>query len=127
MVDLESLKWDEAGQISVIFQDHESGEVLTLAHMNREALQRTLDTGRVHVFRRSHGRVMAKGETSGRYQEVKEIWLDCDSDALVMKIEQIGDAACHTGHRSCFHRKLAGERWATVGEPLFDPREVYRK
>jgi len=126
-VDLDTLKWDEQGLISIIFQDHESGEVLTLAHMNREALQRTLDTGRVHVFRRSHGRVMAKGETSGRYQEVKEIWLDCDSDALVMKIEQIGDAACHTGHRSCFHRKLEGERWETVGEPLFDPKEVYRK
>ena len=126
-MDLDTLKWDEQGLISIIFQDHESGEVLTLGYMNREALQRTLDTGRVHVFRRSHGRVMAKGETSGRYQEVKEIWLDCDGDALVMKIEQIGDAACHTGHRSCFYRKLESERWATVGKPLFDPREVYEK
>jgi len=124
-VDLDSLKWDARDLISVIFQDHQSGEVLVLAYMNREALQKTLETGKVHLFRRGQGRVMMKGETSGRSQLVKEVWVDCDGDALVMKIEQIGGAACHTGYRACFHRKLEEGKLVVVGEPLFDPREVY--
>jgi len=124
-MDLDALKWDDKGLVSVIFQEYESGEVLTLAYMNREALERTLDTGRVHVFRRSHGRVMLKGETSGNVQLVKETWVDCDADALVMKIEQVGGAACHEGYRSCFFRKVEGEGLTVVGEPVFDPQEVY--
>lgn len=124
-MDLDSLKWDARDLISVIFQDHQSGEVLVLAYMNREALQKTLETGKVHLFRRGQGRVMMKGETSGRSQLVKEVWVDCDGDALVMKIEQIGGAACHTGYRACFHRKLEEGKLVVVGEPLFDPREVY--
>ena len=124
-MDLDSLKWDDGGLISVIFQDHQSGEVLVLAYMNREALQKTLETGKVHVFRRGHGRVMMKGESSGRSQLVKEVWVDCDGDALVMKIEQIGGSACHTGYRACFHRKLEEGKLVVVGERLFDPREVY--
>lgn len=124
-MDLDSLKWDDRDLISVIFQDHQSGEVLVLAYMNREALQKTLETGKVHLFRRGQGRVMMKGETSGRSQLVKEVWVDCDGDALVMKIEQIGGAACHTGYRACFHRKLEEGKLVVVGEPLFDPREVY--
>jgi phosphoribosyl-AMP cyclohydrolase len=124
-LDLDLLKWDEKGLISVICQEHETGEVLTLAYMNREALARTLETGRVHVYRRSHGRVIAKGEVSGRYQIVKDIFVDCDADALVMKIEQVGEAACHEGYRSCFYRKLVGDELETLGEPLFDPKEVY--
>lgn len=123
-MDLGSLKWDDKGLISVIFQDHETGEVLTLAYMNREALQRTLDTGNVYVFRRSHGRVMMKGETSGNVQLVKEILVDCDADAIVMKVEQIG-GACHEGYRSCFYRRLADGRLEVVGERVFDPKEVY--
>jgi len=98
--------------------------VLTLAYMNREALQRTLDTGKVYVFRRSHGRVMMKGETSGNVQLVKEILVDCDADAIVMKVEQIG-GACHEGYRSCFYRRLADGRLEVVGERVFDPKEVY--
>ncbi len=124
-MDLDSLKWDDNGLVAVVFQDEDTGEVLTLAYMNREALQRTLDTGKVHVFRRSHGRVMMKGETSGNYQLVKEILVDCDADALVMKIEQIGGAACHEGYRSCFYRRLAGDEFEVLGERLFDPKEVY--
>ncbi len=96
-----------------------------LGYMNREALQRTLETGRAHLFRRSHGRVMVKGEQSGQFQLVREIWVDCDADAIVMKIEQVGGAACHTGHRSCFHRKLVGGKLEVVGEPVFDPKKVY--
>jgi phosphoribosyl-AMP cyclohydrolase len=124
-MDLETLKWDEKGLVSVVFQDHQTGEVLTLGYMNREALARTLETKRVHVYRRSHGRVMEKGERSGNYQLVKQVWVDCDADALVMKIEQMGGAACHTGHRSCFYRKLEGGELVTVGERVFDPKEVY--
>jgi len=124
-VDLGTLKWDEQGLIAAIFQDAQSGEVLTLAYMNRDALQKTLDSGFVHVFRRSHGKVMMKGETSGRRQRVREVWTDCDRDALVVKIEQQGGAACHLGHRSCFFRRLQGDEWRDVGEPLFDPKDVY--
>jgi len=123
-LDLDSLKWNDDGLISVIFQDHETGEVLTVAYMNREALQRTLDTGKVYVFRRSHGRVMMKGETSGNVQLVKEILVDCDADAIVIKVEQIG-GACHEGYRSCFYRRLADGRLEVVGERVFDPKEVY--
>lgn len=124
-MDLDALKWDDEGLVSVVFQDCESGEVLTLAYMNREALERTLDTGRVHVFRRSQGRVMMKGETSGNVQLLKETWVDCDADALVMKIEQVGGAACHEGYRSCFFRKVEGEVLTVAAERVFDPQEVY--
>ena len=123
-MDFDSLKWDDRGLISVVFQDHKTGEVLVLGYMNREALQLTLDTGKAHLFRRSHGRVMMKGETSGNVQLVKEILVDCDADVLVMKIEQVG-AACHEGYRSCFFRKLVGDELQVMGERLFDPKEVY--
>ena len=124
-MDFDSLKWDDKGLISVVFQDHETGEVLTLGYTNRDALQLTLDTGKVHVFRRSHGKVMTKGETSGNVQLVKEILVDCDADALVMKIDQGGGAACHEGYRSCFFRKVSGHALEIVAERIFDPKEVY--
>ena len=124
-MDFDALKWDDRGLISVIFQDHETGEVLVLGYMNREALQLTLDTGKAHLFRRSRGKIMMKGETSGNVQLVKEVWVDCDADAIVLKIEQIGGAACHEGYRSCFYRKLAGDDLEVVGERVFDPKEVY--
>ena len=126
-MNLDTLKWDDKGLISVIFQDWQTGEVLTLAYMNREALERTLETGKVHVFRRSHGKVMAKGETSGRFQVVKDILLDCDADALVMKIEQVGGSACHEGYPSCFFRRAVGETLEVFQERVFDPKEVYGK
>ena len=125
-MDLDLLKWGEQGLLSVVFQDQQSGEVLTLAYMNREALARTLQTGRVHLYRRSHGRVMPKGETSGRYQIVREIYVDCDADALLIKIEQVGGAACHEGFRSCFYRRLSEGKLEVVGERVFHPEEVYR-
>jgi len=124
-MDLDTLKWDERGLISVIFQDNETGEVLVLGYVNREALQLTLDTGKAHLFRRSHGKVMMKGETSGNVQIVKEVLVDCDADAILLKIEQIGGAACHEGYRSCFYRKLVGDELQVVGERVFDPKEVY--
>jgi len=124
-MDLDTLKWDDRGLISVIFQDNETGEVLVLGYVNREALQLTLDTGKAHLFRRSHGKVMMKGETSGNVQIVKEVLVDCDADAILLKIEQIGGAACHEGYRSCFYRKLVGDELQVVGERVFDPKEVY--
>ncbi|HUU54335.1 MAG TPA: phosphoribosyl-AMP cyclohydrolase [Armatimonadota bacterium] len=124
-MDLDTLKWDDTGLVSVIFQDRATGEVLVLGYMNREALQQTLDTGKAHLFRRSRGKVMMKGETSGNVQLVREVLVDCDADALVMKIEQVGGAACHEGYRSCFHRKLVGDELQVVGERVFDPKEVY--
>ncbi len=124
-MDLDALKWDDRGLVSAIFQHHETGEVLTLAYMDREALARTLESGKVHVFRRSHGRVMLKGETSGREQLVREILVDCDADALVVRVEQIGGAACHEGYRSCFYRRLGPAGLEVIGERVFDPAEVY--
>ena len=124
---LPGLKYDEKGLVTAVFQDAVTGEVLTLAYMNEEALRRTLETGFAHVYRRSHGKVMMKGETSGCRQVVKEVRVDCDADAVVIKIEQIGGAACHEGYRSCFFRRLAGEELEVVGERLFDPKEVYGK
>jgi phosphoribosyl-ATP pyrophosphohydrolase/phosphoribosyl-AMP cyclohydrolase len=93
------------GLVPVIVQDHESGEVLTLAYMNEEALKETLKTGYAHFFSRSQKRIRMKGEVSGNVQRVKEIRIDCDNDALLLRVEQTGPA-CHTGNRSCFYRKL---------------------
>ena len=122
------LKYNDQGLVSAVFQDAASGEVLTLAWMNAESVQKTWETKKVWLYRRSHGRVMMKGEQSGNVQIVKEMYADCDRDALVVKIEQIGGAACHKGYRSCFFEKVRDD--ATLepqGEPLFDPKEVYGK
>jgi phosphoribosyl-AMP cyclohydrolase len=126
-MNLDELKWDENGLVTVVFQEVNSGEVLTLAYMNRQALEKSLETGLVHVFRRRRGKVMMKGEVSGRRQKIREILLDCDADVLVMKVEQAGEAACHEGYRSCFYRKLKDGKWEVIGERLFDPKEVYGK
>jgi len=123
--DLDQLKWDDKGLVSVVFQDYRTGEVLTLAYMNREALEKTLETGKVHVFRRSKGKLMMKGETSGNVQHVKEVLVDCDADALVMKIEQVGGSACHEGYPSCFYRRLEDGDLVVFEERVFDPKEVY--
>jgi phosphoribosyl-AMP cyclohydrolase len=96
------------GMLPVIAQDYGSGEVLMLAYMNREAWEKTLESGYVHYWSRSRNRLWKKGETSGNLQAVREIRFDCDADALLVRIEQIGGAACHTGHRSCFHRVYRG-------------------
>ncbi|WP_186442902.1 phosphoribosyl-AMP cyclohydrolase [Desulfobotulus alkaliphilus] len=116
------------GLIPVIAQDVNSGEVLMLAYMNGEALQQTLETGKATYYSRSRKALWVKGETSGNEQEVKEVLLDCDGDTLLLRVVQRGGAACHTGHASCFHRRVAGDgSLETVGVPLFDPKEVYGK
>ena len=115
------------GLVPAIVQDNETGEVLMLAYMNREAFDATLSTGKATYFSRSRQTLWVKGETSGNVQLVKEIRLDCDDDTLLIKVEQLGGAACHTGHRSCFYKKVENGTIRIVGEPVFDPKEVYEK
>ena len=114
------------GIVPVIAQDHEDGAVLMMAYMNREALAETLRTGRVCYFSRSRNRLWRKGEESGNVQELRALYVDCDADAILVKVRQIGGAACHEGYRSCFFRQVAGEELQVVAERVFDPREVYR-
>lgn len=115
------------GLLPVIAQDWQTGEVLMLAYMNEEAWQRTLETGKVHYFSRSRRKIWLKGESSGHVQLVKEIYLDCDQDTILIKVEQLGGAACHKGYRSCFFRRLEGDDFKIVGEKIFDPEVVYGK
>ena len=115
------------GLIPVIAQDAETGEVLMLAYMNEEAFKATLETGKASYYSRSRGKFWMKGESSGNVQEVKEVRMDCDNDTIVLKIKQVGDAACHTGHRSCFYKKYENGTWIEEGELVFDPKEVYGK
>ncbi|MGQ9630550.1 MAG: phosphoribosyl-AMP cyclohydrolase [bacterium] len=117
----------EDGLIPAIAQDFATGEVLMLAYMNREAWEKTLETGRAHYWSRSRNSLWLKGESSGNIQIVKEIFIDCDNDAILLKVEQVGGAACHTGYRSCFYRKVEGGETKIVGEKIFDPKEVYGK
>jgi phosphoribosyl-AMP cyclohydrolase len=114
------------GLIPAIVQDAASGEVLMLAFMDPEAWDLTLRTKEAHYYSRTRKKVWRKGETSGHVQRVKEVYLDCDQDTVLLKVEQVGQAACHTGYRSCFYRRREGEGWQVVGSPIFDPQEVYR-
>ncbi len=123
MVDFEK----GGGIVPVIAQEASTGEVLMLAYMNEEAWQETLKTGRACYWSRSRGKLWRKGEESGNVQVVKEIFVDCDNDTILLKVEQIGGAACHEGYKSCFFRKVAGDRLEVVGERIFDPKEVYKK
>ena len=114
------------GLIPAIAQDHVSGEVLMMAYMNEEAWKATLDTGKATYWSRSRQQLWVKGESSGHVQIVHEIRVDCDLDTVLLKVEQIGGAACHTGHATCFHRKVEADGEARViGQPVFDPKEVY--
>lgn len=117
------------GLLPAIVQDHRSGEVLMLAYINEESWQRTLATGQAHYWSRSRNKIWLKGESSGHLQLIKEIRVDCDADTVVFKVEQLGAAACHTGHRTCFYRRLAADRgaWEVTEIPVFDPAEVYKK
>lgn len=128
-----NLNFDKApdGLLPAIAVDVEGGQVLMLAYINREAWEKTLATGKAHYFSRSRKELWLKGETSGNIQIIKDIYVDCDADTVIYKIEQVGAAACHTGHRSCFYRRLPhageGEALITEGRPLFDPKKVYKK
>lgn len=115
--------------VPVIAQDEASGVVLMLAYMNEEAFRETLATRRVCYFSRSRKKLWRKGEESGNVQEVRAIYYDCDADTLLVKVNQIGGAACHEGYQSCFFRKLSpdGKSFEVIGERLFDPAQVYKK
>ena len=115
------------GLLPAIVQDAKSGEVLMLAYMNLESWEKTIETGKAHYWSRSRNKLWLKGETSGHVQMVKEAFVDCDFDTILLKVEQLGGAACHTGHRSCFHNKVEGEKIREVGQLVFDPKEIYKK
>lgn len=113
---LDAIKWDDKGLVAAIAQDVSSQEVLMLAWMNRESLARTIETGDAHYWSRSRQALWKKGETSGHIQHVKELRLDCDGDAILMKVEQVGGIACHTGRRRCFFNLREGGRWVVAEE-----------
>jgi phosphoribosyl-AMP cyclohydrolase len=115
------------GLVPAIVQDYQTGEILMLAYMNLDAFKATLATGKATYYSRSRQTLWVKGETSGNAQLIKEIWIDCDDDTVLLKVEQLGGAACHTGHRSCFYKKVEDGSIRIMGEPIFDPREVYDK
>ena len=116
------------GLIPSITQDEQTGEVLMQAYMNQEAWGKTLETGKATYFSRSRQKLWVKGGTSGNVQLVKEVRIDCDNDSILLKVKQVGGAACHTGHKSCFHKKIVGTGDVEIiGEPVFDPKEVYGK
>ena len=123
MIEIDFNKGD--GLVPVIIQDASTGEVLMLGYMNRESWEKTLETKKASFWSRSRGKLWVKGETSGNFQEVREIYLDCDSDTLLLKVDQKGGAACHTGFKSCFHQQLEEGEWKVKGKRVFDPKEVY--
>jgi phosphoribosyl-AMP cyclohydrolase len=122
------IDFDKAGGlVPAIAQDADTGAVLMLAWMNRAAYEETCRTGRACYYSRSRGRLWRKGEESGHVQEVREIYIDCDADTILLKVHQIGGAACHEGYASCFFRRVEGDNLQVVGERVFDPKQVYKK
>ena len=124
-IDLDFSKFN--GLLPAVVQDVDSGDVLMVGFMNKEAWENTLATGMATFFSRSRQELWVKGKTSGNVQKVKEIRIDCDNDTVLLKVEQVGGAACHKGFKSCFYRKIDGDRLETIGQPVFDPKEVYKK
>jgi phosphoribosyl-AMP cyclohydrolase len=124
---LNEVPWDKDGLVPVIAQDFSTGRVLTLAWMNREALTLTAEKGEAVYWSRSRKKLWRKGEESGHTQKVRELRLDCDSDAILLRVEQAGGIACHTGRASCFFRKLENGRWVTTDPVLKDPAAIYKK
>ena len=123
---IDEVEWDAQGLIPAIAQDAETGDVLMFAWMNRDSLLETVKTGEAVYFSRSRARLWHKGEESGHVQKVHEIRLDCDNDVILLKIDQHGGMACHTGRRSCFFHKLVDGQWTVVEPVLKDPKEIYK-
>ena len=121
----DQLRWDEQGLVAAVAQDATSGRVLTVAWMNREALKATFERGEAVYWSRSRKKLWHKGEESGHVQKVLEVRLDCDADAILLKVEQAGGIACHTGRESCFFRKLEDGRWVSTDPVLKDPKLIY--
>jgi phosphoribosyl-AMP cyclohydrolase len=124
---LDEVPWNGEGLIAVVAQDARSGRVLTVAWMNREALKETVEKREAVYWSRSRARLWRKGEESGHLQKVREVRIDCDSDAILLKVEQVGGIACHTGRESCFFRKLENGKWVTVDPVIKDPSLIYKK
>jgi len=123
---LDAIKWNADGLVPAISQEAGTGKVLTLAWMNREALATTVAEGRAVYWSRSRGKLWRKGEESGHVQVVREIRLDCDSDAILLLVEQRGGIACHTGRERCFYQRLEGGNWVTVEPVIREPADIYR-
>lgn len=123
---LSKLKFDNQGLITAVAQDYVTGEILMLAHMNSESFRKTIETGQAVYWSRSRNKLWKKGEESGNSQNVKDILIDCDGDAVVLKVEQLGGAACHTGNRSCFSTKVLNGKLVNAGVKVFDPKKIYK-
>lgn len=119
------LKFNEDGLIPVIIQDYKTNKILMMAYMNDSAFDRTIKTKKTHFYSRSRKKLWMKGERSGNFQIVKEIYLDCDNDTLLIKVEQIGNASCHTGYDTCFYREIDNNKLKIIGKKIFDPKKVY--
>lgn len=126
MIDLQFSKNSEQ-LLPAVVQDYQTNEILMLAYINREAWEKTLETGKAHYWSRSRGKLWLKGESSGHEQLIREILVDCDEDTVIYRVEQKGGAACHKGYRSCFFRRVEGDGLVVNGERVFDPAEVYKK
>jgi phosphoribosyl-AMP cyclohydrolase len=124
---LDEVPWNADGLIAVVAQDSSTDRVLTVAWMNRDALKETVEKREAVYWSRSRGKLWRKGEESGHVQKVNEVRIDCDSDAILLKVEQVGGIACHTGRESCFFRKLENGRWVTIDPVLKDPSLIYKK
>jgi phosphoribosyl-AMP cyclohydrolase len=124
---LDEVPWNEHGLVAVVTQDASSGRVLTVAWMNRDALKQTAEGKEAVYFSRSRKRLWRKGEESGHVQKVREIRIDCDADAVLLSVEQVGGIACHTGHERCFFRKLENGGWVETEPVVKDPQAIYGK
>ena len=122
---LDKVKFDDNGLIPAVIQDYKNGEVLMVAYMNKESLEKTLSLGKTCFWSRSRQQFWIKGESSGHIQEVKEVFIDCDMDALLFKVDQ-KVAACHTGYRGCFYRRIEGDELVVTGEKIFEEDKVYK-
>jgi len=122
---LDEIKWTADGLVPALAQDHKTGQILMMAWMNREALALTVEEGRAIYYSRSRKKLWRKGEESGHIQTLKEIRLDCDSDVVLMQVEQIGGIACHTGRQHCFYKRFEDGEWKSVEPVIKDPKEIY--
>ena len=123
---LDEIKWTSDGLVPALAQDYKTGQILMMAWMNREALEATVTEGRAIYYSRSRQKLWRKGEESGHVQSLKEIRLDCDSDVVLMQVEQIGGIACHTGREHCFYKRFEDGKWKSVEPVLKDPKEIYK-
>ena len=124
---LDEIKWTADGLVPALAQDYKTGKILMMAWMNREALEATVTEGRAIYYSRSRKKLWRKGEESGHVQKLKEIRLDCDSDVILMQVEQIGGIACHTGREHCFFKRLENGEWVSVEPVIKDPKGIYKR